>query len=177
MNATRVMIFIDGSNLHWGLKEYNGDNQVNYKIDYTKFIPLVIKDRTCIRAMYYCSKPVPPQIGQIKFYDYLRSVGIQVIDKELKTRIDRTTQKPYNVEKGVDVALATDLIAMAWENAYDVAVIVSGDADYAGAVSKVMSKGKNVELASFKKSLSKELKEACLSKMILDDYMKQIKTV
>jgi uncharacterized LabA/DUF88 family protein len=171
------MVFIDGSNVHWGIKDFNGENKCNYKIDYTKFISLLVKDRTCVRAMYYCSQPVPPITGQIKFQDYLRSIGIQVINKELKTRIDGSTQKPYYVEKGVDVALATDLIAMAWENAYDVAIIVSGDADYAGAASKVMSKGKNVEVAGFRKSMSKELKEACLSKMFLDDYMKQIKTV
>jgi uncharacterized LabA/DUF88 family protein len=177
LNNTRVMIFIDGSNMHWGIKDYNTENKCNYKIDYAKFIPLLTKDRICVRTMYYCSQPVPPIAGQIKFYDYLRSAGIQVIDKELKTRIDRNTQQPYYVEKGVDVALATDLIAMAWGNAYDAAIIVSGDADYAGAVSKVMSKGKNVELAAFRKSLSKELKDACLSRIILDDYMKQIKTV
>jgi uncharacterized LabA/DUF88 family protein len=169
------MIFIDGSNLHWGIRSYNEDNKVNLKIDYSKFIPILVKDRTCVRTMYYCSQPVPPMTGQVKFFDYLRSIGIQVIDKPLKTRIDKETQRPHYVEKGVDVALATDLIGMAWENAYDIAVIVSGDADYAGAVSKVMSKGKNVEVASFRKSLSKELKDACLGKMILDEYIHQIK--
>jgi len=49
---------------------------------------------------------------------------------------------------------------MAWENAYDVATIVSGDADYVGAVTKVMNKGKNVEVASFRKCLSKELRRS-----------------
>jgi len=93
----------------------------------------------------------------------------------LKTRYDPATNSTRYVEKGVDVALATDLIGMAWENAYDVAVIVSGDADYVGAVTKVMSKGKNVEVASFRKCLSKELKDAALTKIILDDYVPQIK--
>ena len=170
------MVFIDGSNLHWGIKSYNEDNKTNLKIDYTKFIPILVKDRTLVRTMYYCSKPVPPtQPGQVKFFDYLRGIGIQVLDKPLKTRTDRDTQQTRYVEKGVDVALATDLIGMAWENAYDVAVIVSGDADFAGAVSKVMSKGKNVEIASFRKSLSHELKDVSLAKMILDDYIHQIK--
>lgn len=36
---------------------------------------------------------------------------------------------------------------MAWEDAYDVAILASGDADYVGAVSKVMGKGRNVETA------------------------------
>ena len=41
---------------------------------------------------------------------------------------------PITTEKGVDIALATDLLAYAWENVYDVAVLVSGDEDYSGAV-------------------------------------------
>jgi uncharacterized LabA/DUF88 family protein len=64
---------------------------------------------------------------------------------------------------------------MAWENAYDVAILVSGDADYVGAVSKVMSKGRNVEVAAFLHSLSRELRNAALNKIILDDYIPQIK--
>ena len=49
------------------------------------------------------------------------------------------------------------------------------DEDYAWAVGKVMSKGRNVEVASFRKNLSRELKNAALTKMILDDYIPQIK--
>jgi len=176
MSATRVMIFMDGSNLHWGIKGYNRENQTNLKIDYRKLISLLLKSRTLTRAMYYCSKPIPPgRSSQIKFLDYLRSIEIQVIEKPLKTRYDPATNSTRYVEKGVDVALATDLIGMAWEDAFDTAIIVSGDADYVGAVSKVMSKGRNVEVASFRRSLSKELKEAALTKIILDDYIPQIK--
>jgi uncharacterized LabA/DUF88 family protein len=170
------MIFIDGSNVHWGIKGYNKENKTNLKIDYSKLISLLLKSRTLVRVIYYCSKPIPPgRTSQIKFFGYLRSLDIQIIEKPLKTRYDPATNSTRYVEKGVDVALATDLIGMAWENAYDVAVIVSGDADYVGAVTKVMSKGKNVEVASFRKSLSKELKDAALTKIILDDHVPQIK--
>ncbi|MEM2972341.1 MAG: NYN domain-containing protein [Candidatus Bathyarchaeia archaeon] len=176
MSNIRVMIFIDGSNLHWGIKGYNKENKTNLKIDYAKLISLLLKNRALVRVIYYCSKPIPPgRTSQIKFIDYIRSLGIQVIEKPLKTRCDPITKSTRYVEKSVDVALATDLIGMAWENAYDVAVIVSGDADYVGAVSKVMSKGKNVEVASLRKCLSKELREAALIKIILDDYIPQIK--
>jgi len=176
MNTTRVMIFIDGSNLHWGMKAYNRENRTNLKIDYSKLVSLLLKGRSLVRVMYYCSKPVPPgRTSQIKFLDYLRSVEIQVIEKPLKTRYDPVSNSSRYVEKGVDVALATDLIGMAWEDAYDVAVIVSGDSDYVGAVRKVMSKGRNVEVASFRRSLSRELKNAALTKMILDDYIPEMK--
>jgi len=170
------MIFIDGSNVHWGIKGYNRENKTNLKLDYAKLISLLLKNRSLVRVIHYCSRPIPPgRTSQIKFLGYLRSLGVQIIEKPLKTRYDSATKSTRYVEKGVDVALATDLIGMAWENAYDVAIIVSGDADYAGAVSKVMSKGKNVEVASFRKCLSKELREAALTKIILDDHIPQIK--
>jgi uncharacterized LabA/DUF88 family protein len=176
MDATRIMIFIDGSNLHWGIRGYNKEHQTNLKLNYSKLVSLLLRDRTLIRVMYYCSQPIPPsRPTQTGFFDYLRSLNIQVIEKALKIRTDPTTNAPRYVEKGVDVALATDLIGMAWEDAYDVAIIVSGDADFAGAVNKVMGKGRNVELASFARCLSRELRTACLNKTILDDYIPQIK--
>ena len=40
----------------------------------------------------------------------------------------------YGQEKGVDVSLATDLIKMTYEQAYDAAIIVSQDTDFGPAV-------------------------------------------
>jgi len=161
---------------------YNGENQTDIRIDYNKLVTLLAKGRSVIRVIFYCSKPVPPgRVSQIKFLDYLRSLGMQVVEKPLKIRsgppgrIQASNQNIRYVEKGIDVALATDLIGMAWEDAYDTAVLVSGDADYTGAINKVMSKGRNVEVASFRNFLSKELREAALAKTILDDFMLQIK--
>ncbi|MCD6361065.1 MAG: NYN domain-containing protein [Armatimonadetes bacterium] len=44
-------------------------------------------------------------------------------------------------EKGVDTAIVTDLLSLAWENAYDVAVLVSSDADMIPCVERVQEKG------------------------------------
>jgi uncharacterized LabA/DUF88 family protein len=35
------------------------------------------------------------------------------------------------VEKGIDIMLATDLLYFAWNAFYDVAILVSGDGDFA----------------------------------------------
>lgn len=53
------------------------------------------------------------------------------------------------VEKGVDTAIATDMIRLAWENAYDIAVLASLDADFIPAVSFLDQKGKKVIQAGF----------------------------
>jgi len=51
-------------------------------------------------------------------------------------------QKPYShaAEKGVDTAICTDLLSLAWEGAYDLAILLSSDADYIPAVERLQTK-------------------------------------
>lgn len=52
-------------------------------------------------------------------------------------------------EKGVDTAIATDLIRLAWEDAYDIAVLVTSDKDLVPAVTFLDQKGRKVIQAGF----------------------------
>lgn len=52
-------------------------------------------------------------------------------------------------EKGVDTAIATDMIRLAWEDAYDVAVLVTSDADLVPAVEFLDLKGRKIVQAGF----------------------------
>lgn len=47
-------------------------------------------------------------------------------------------------EKGVDTAIATDLLSLAWEGAFDVAVLVSSDEDMVPCVERLQEKGLKV---------------------------------
>ncbi len=51
---------------------------------------------------------------------------------------------PDYVEKKVDVAIAVDLVRMAYEDEYDVAYLLSADADYVTAVKEAQRLGKTV---------------------------------
>ena len=51
---------------------------------------------------------------------------------------------PDYVEKKVDVAIAVDLVRMAYEDQYDVAYLLSADADYVTAVKEAQRVGKTV---------------------------------
>ncbi len=53
------------------------------------------------------------------------------------------------IEKGVDTAIATDMIRLAWEDAYDIAVLTSSDADLVPAVKFLDQKGRKVVQAGF----------------------------
>lgn len=70
-------------------------------------------------------------------------------------------------EKGVDAALVTDLLALAWQGSYDVAVLVSSDADFVPAVEHVQNKGLKVINAGWRSS-GHELKQASWASFDLD---------
>jgi uncharacterized LabA/DUF88 family protein len=53
------------------------------------------------------------------------------------------------IEKGVDTAIATDMIRLAWEEAYEIAVLASSDADLVPAVRFLDQKGSKVIQAGF----------------------------
>lgn len=53
------------------------------------------------------------------------------------------------VEKGVDTFIATDMIRLAWENAYEIAVLASSDSDLVPAVKFLDQKAKKVVQAGF----------------------------
>lgn len=66
---------------------------------------------------------------------------------------------------------------LAEEDAYDKAVLVSGDEDFVDAVLKLKLLGKGIEIWSFKGSLSHNLKEKPGEENIhyLDDIIEKIK--
>ena len=71
-------------------------------------------------------------------------------------------------EKGIDVAMAIDILEIGLENTIDVAILITGDGDFVPLVRALMKKGIMVMTAYFdyeengKKSFANErLKEAC----------------
>ena len=63
------------------------------------------------------------------------------------------------VEKGVDIMLATDLLYYAWQDYYDMAVLVSGDGDFAYAIQTLKNLGKYVQVVTFESNQSPDLWE------------------
>jgi uncharacterized LabA/DUF88 family protein len=53
------------------------------------------------------------------------------------------------VEKGIDTAIVTDMIRLAWEDSWDLAVLLSADRDFVPAVEFLGQKGRKVIHAAF----------------------------
>ncbi len=167
----RVAIFIDGSNLYHSLNENCG----RYSLDFGAFSRKLAAGRQHLRTYYYNilrdrdRQPKAYQ-DQKKFLDALHSVPyLEVKLSHAKPRGDTA------VEKGVDIMLATDMLRMAFEGLYDVAVLVSGDGDFAYAVQAVKDLGRYVEIAAFSANLSYELTQAADSRLLFTpEYFDEI---
>jgi len=149
----RVAIFIDGSNLYHALRANLGRNDLNF----AEFASKLCGSRRLFRTYYYnvlqdqTQRPEGYREQQ-EFLDILRKTPY------LEIRLGGTkVSQGIPVEKGIDIMLATDLLYFAWNDFYDVAVLVSGDADFAYALQAVKNMGKHVEVAYFENSVSKDL--------------------
>jgi uncharacterized LabA/DUF88 family protein len=160
----RVAIFIDGSNLYHALRSNFG----RYDLNFADFASKLCGSRRLFRIYYYnaLQDPVQRPEGyreQQEFLDLLRKTPY------LEVRLGTTKlSQGVPVEKGVDIMLATDLLYFAWNNFYDVAVLVSGDSDFAYAFQAVKNMGKHVEVAYFENSISKELLDMADNRHLLN---------
>lgn len=160
----RVAIFIDGSNLYHALE----GNFRRHDINFAEFASKLSGQRQLFRTYYYnvLQDAVRWPEGYREQQEFL---NILRLTPYLEMRLGST--KPAGgtpVEKGIDVMLATDLLYFAWHDFYDVAVIVSGDADFAYALQAVKNMGKHVEVAYFESGVSKDLLEVADARHILN---------
>ena len=82
---------------------------------------------------------------------YLAGLSVRIqsdVFRELVALAARHREVTVHREKGVDVFLACDLVDLARRDAFDVAYLVSGDADFCPAVNIARSIGKHVFAAS-----------------------------
>jgi len=160
----RVAIFIDGSNLYHGLRGSFGHHNINF----SEFSNKLCGARRLFRTYYYNVLQDPTQKPdgyreQQEFLDILRKTPY------LEIRLGSTkVAQGIPVEKGIDIMLATDLLYFAWNDFYDVAVLVSGDSDFAYALQAVKNMGKHVEVAYFETGTSKDLLNVADNRYLLN---------
>jgi uncharacterized LabA/DUF88 family protein len=77
------------------------------------------------------------------------------------------------IEKGVDTAIATDMIRLAWEQAYDVGILATCDADLVPAVEYLSIKGIRIIQAGFPPK-GAHLSRACWSTIDVPKLLPQI---
>ncbi|MFW9830121.1 MAG: NYN domain-containing protein, partial [Candidatus Thorarchaeota archaeon] len=142
----RIVIFIDNSNIFKGFRKHN------IKADYEKLKYIITKNRKLEGLFLYEGAIYPMSPEKKKWYEDLNAKSGYTIRVSFdKIALNET------FEKKVDVIIAVDIISLAYENAYDTAILVSGDGDFIPVVKKVKELDKKIELWAFKYSLSNAL--------------------
>lgn len=153
----RVIIFIDGSNFYYGLKENMGFTQ----IDFDFFAQKLSAGRKYIRTYYYnvtldAKEDKDTYASQQKFFTKLSFTPYFI----LKLGRLQKTKSGY-IEKGVDINIAVDMFKLAHDDIYDTAILVSSDGDFVPVFEVIQELGKHVENAYFGKGYSYHLRKAC----------------
>ncbi len=77
-------------------------------------------------------------------------------------------------EKGVDAAIVTDLLSLAFRQTYELAILVSGDADFIPAVDYVQGMGGVKVINATWAGRGFDLKKRCWAAFDIDDIASSI---
>jgi len=174
MEKERIAVFIDGSNLYYSLKDLN-----IRKINFKKLLS-ILSDKKLLTCTYYYNASLNRGIDekkyweQQKFFDILRKLpDFNVVLCRMRKH-KKDGKISFDV-KGDDVYLAVDLVSGAYENLYDIAVIISGDEDFVPAIQKAQKLGKKVINAYFNSTSSSYLKHICDESFCINEIIDKIK--
>lgn len=168
----KVRIFVDFWNFQLTLNEISPA----FKLDWAKLSPWLVQTASGLigaplnfegTRVYMSYDPRSSNDRRLRNWatNILdRFAGMQVIMRERKPKRPPVCQNCHHAidtcphcgaaiagmtEKGVDTSIVTDLLSLAWEGAWNVAVLVSADRDYIPAVEMLATKGFRVINAHF----------------------------
>jgi len=161
----RIIVFIDGSNHYNIMKDMFNEEKRLMNFNFEKFVNYFIKNRRLVRIYYYTApldinKDKATYSKQQKFFEKLKKIPDfnLVLCRMQKVKINGKII--YQVKED-DIHLAVDMVRLAYNNAYDTAILVSSDGDFVPAIQAVKEKGKIVENIGFENKFSYHLKQEC----------------
>ena len=140
--SKNVAVFVDVANLYYSARGQEVD------VDYVALLKAATKGRDLIRAYAYSGLD-PENENQRKFIDFLNKNGYKVLTKDIRKFGDG------RVKANLDIELVVDLFRLA--DRMDIAVVISGDGDFAPAIRALQDKGVRCEVISFRPNTSSDL--------------------
>jgi len=140
--SKNVAMFVDVANMYYAARGQDVD------VDYVALLKHATKGRDLIRAYAYTGLD-PENENQRKFIDFLGKNGYKPVVKDIRKFGDG------RMKANLDIELVVDLFRLA--DRMDIAVIVSGDGDFAPAIRALQDTGVRCEVVSFKPNTSSDL--------------------
>ena len=151
----RVMAYVDGFNLYFGLKD-SGFKRY-YWLDVASLAQSLLKPGQALSATHYFTARIRSNghnsADQKRQNDYLEALALQgarcqfghYLQKTRRCRQCGATWPDFE-EKMTDVNIAIQLLGDAFDDAFDVALIVSGDSDLTTPIRRVRERFPNKRL-------------------------------
>jgi uncharacterized LabA/DUF88 family protein len=140
-----VAVFVDVANIFYAAKAAGTD------IDYVTLLKAAVAGRDLVRAYAYTGLD-PENENQRNFHAFLARHGYKVVSKDIRKYGDG------KVKANLDIELVVDMMKTARN--LDVAIVISGDGDFAPAIRAVQEQGVRVEVISFRGNTSSDLIDA-----------------
>ena len=140
--SKNVAVFVDVANIFYAAKAAGVD------IDYITLLKAATAGRDFVRAYAYTGLD-PENDNQRQFHAFLARNGYKVISKDIRKYGDG------RIKANLDIELVVDMMKTARN--LDIAVVVSGDGDFASAIRAVQEMGVRVEVISFRGNTSSDL--------------------
>lgn len=146
----RVIVYVDGFNFYYGLKDKHWRKY--YWLDMVKFFEQFMRDgQRLLFVKYFSARPHDADKSKRQdtfFQANMRNPKFRlVLGKYLRKTITcfncKNVINTYE-EKESDVNLATQIVADAYQDKCDIAIVVSADSDMAPAIELAMEAGKKV---------------------------------
>jgi len=137
-----VAVFVDVANIFYAAKAAGTD------IDYVTLLKAATAGRDFVRAYAYTGLD-PENENQRNFHAFLARNHYKVVSKDIRKYGDG------KVKANLDIELVVDLMKTARN--LDIAIVVSGDGDFAPAIRAVQEMGVRVEVISFRGNTSSDL--------------------
>jgi uncharacterized LabA/DUF88 family protein len=164
----RVALFFDGKNFYSGWKDQTGARTIDFE-QLSRWIVRRVGGSFLWGAYYYTG--IEPESGAVpnRLVAFLNMLelrpGFFVHRFPRKTRSTHCescgAENHYTAEKEVDTTMVADMLRLAAVGAFDIVVLMSGDADHAPAVEGVRLLGKQAYVATWGGSgLSARLRKA-----------------
>src|SRR6188508_1330866 len=135
-------MFVDVANMYYAARGQDVD------VDYVALLKHATKGRDLIRAYAYTGLD-PENENQRKFIDFLAKNGYKPVVKDIRKFGDGRMKANLDIELVVDLFRLSDRM--------DIAVIVSGDGDFAPAIRALQDTGVRCEVVSFKPNTFSDL--------------------
>ena len=160
----RVVIFVDGRNFYHSTKKFKEEG---FKIKLQDIVYELVGNRELITVYYYNALLDEKQNQETykmhnEFLDILGKIPkFKVILCDVRKMENEDGSFSYEV-KGDDIYLAHDLLIGAFDNLYDTAIIISGDADFIPVINTVRNRfKKKVGNGFFRRTSSYKLRQSC----------------